>query len=117
MATRNEEGRSLRRGLSETRQDQQNALVPRASEVIVPALVILCGIIGAFVGLQRRLKGLSSVGYQDYAKLFVWSFIAGYFEHFVTDVLGRLEGRPWASCRKVSCDQSVSRRRQIRMIG
>jgi hypothetical protein len=128
----------------------------RDSEVIVPALVILCGIIGAFVGLQRRLKGLTfedlellefswlqiclsplvggilamllyilmlgdflhspllpvfvgdgekgvgrfiaifrqhAVGYQDYAKLFVWSFIAGYSEHFVTDVLGRFEGQ------------------------
>jgi hypothetical protein len=33
-----------------------------------------------------------AVSYQDYAKLFVWSFVAGYSEHFVTDVLGRFEG-------------------------
>ena len=30
--------------------------------------------------------------YQDYAKLAFWSFVAGYSEHFVTDVISRFEG-------------------------
>jgi hypothetical protein len=29
---------------------------------------------------------------QDYAKLIVWSFIAGFSENFVTNILGRFEG-------------------------
>ncbi len=30
--------------------------------------------------------------YTDYAKLVFWSFVAGYSEHFVTDVISRFEG-------------------------
>jgi hypothetical protein len=30
--------------------------------------------------------------YQDYAKLVFWSFVAGFSERFVTDVIGRFEG-------------------------
>jgi hypothetical protein len=32
------------------------------------------------------------VTFQDYAKLLFWSFVAGYSEHFVTDVISRFEG-------------------------
>jgi hypothetical protein len=32
------------------------------------------------------------VSYQDYAKLVFWSFVAGFSERFVTDVIGRFEG-------------------------
>lgn len=30
-------------------------------------------------------------GYQEYAKILFWSFVAGYSEHFVTDIIGRFE--------------------------
>lgn len=130
-------------------------LIPE-SQFIVPAVVVATGIIGGFVGLQRRLKdltvcdlqliadswiytwlspmvggilavllyilfisgllsgqlfphfvpdsptqittGFSSVfmqhaeTYQDYGKLVFWSFIAGFSERFVTDVINRFEG-------------------------
>ena len=122
---------------------------------IVPLLVFASGVIGGFVGLQRRLKdltlfdleliaaswvytGLSPLvggvlafllfilflsgllsgdlfpvflpdsnsssesflsifeqhgeGHKEYAKLIFWSFIAGFSEHFVTDVISRFEG-------------------------
>jgi len=36
--------------------------------------------------------GQHGVGYQDYAKLIFWSFVAGFSERFVTDVISRLEG-------------------------
>ena len=45
---------------------------------IVPLLVFASGLIGGFVGLQRRLKDLT--------------FVAGFSEHFVTDVISRFEG-------------------------
>ncbi|WP_421380997.1 hypothetical protein ACOCG7_34030 (plasmid) [Paraburkholderia sp. DD10] len=48
--------------------------------------------------------------YQDYAKLFVWSFLAGYSEHFVTDVLGRFEGE---SVSKSSARQENNSEGQI----
>lgn len=35
-----------------------------------------------------RLFAVRAVRYQDYAKLLVWSFLAGYSETFVTDVVG-----------------------------
>lgn len=122
---------------------------------IVPLLVFASGLIGGFVGLQRRLKdltlsdleliaeswiytGLSPLvggilafllfilflsglvsgdlfpvflpdsdstpesfmsifhqhgeGHKEYAKLIFWSFVAGFSEHFVTDVISRFEG-------------------------
>nr|WP_315597669.1 hypothetical protein [uncultured Cupriavidus sp.] len=31
-------------------------------------------------------------GFSGYAKLLFWSFVAGFSEHFVTDVIGRFEG-------------------------
>lgn len=126
------------------------------SRYVVPAVVIASGLIGGFVGLQRRLKeltlsdlrliahswvytclsplvggvlalllyvlflsgllsgdlfphfiadangskvdGFSSVfqqhgnGYKEYAKLIFWSFLAGYSERFVIDVISRFEG-------------------------
>jgi hypothetical protein len=132
-----------------------SAVVP-SSRFVVPSVVIATGLIGGFVGLQRRLKDLTlpdleliagswiytclspMVGgilaqllyilflsellsgqlfphfvldipgsantrfssifyqhaehYQDYAKLVFWSFIAGYSERFVTDVISRFEG-------------------------
>jgi len=125
---------------------------------VMVTLVIAAGVIGGFVGLQRRLKELTiqdltlmsnswiytclsplvggvlalllyilfisklvsgdlfpvfkpdaaqvgqavtgfqtimlqqADGYQSYGKLIFWSFIAGYSEHFVTDVMNRFEG-------------------------
>jgi len=121
--------------------------------ISVSFIVIPTGIIGGFVGLQRRLKQLSTNDLQlinrswlytflaplvggilalllfvlflsgllegdlfpkfvgqdvtptgftdllktqaqqiaDYAKLIFWSFIAGYSEHFVTDIIGKFE--------------------------
>lgn len=131
------------------------AALLRESVYIVPLLVFASGVIGGFVGLQRRLKeltlfdleliaaswvytGLSPLvggvlafllfilflsglisgdlfpvflpdsdstskgfmaifeqhgeGYKEYAKLLFWSFMAGFSEHFVTDVISRFEG-------------------------
>jgi phosphate/sulfate permease len=39
--------------------------------------------------------------YQDYAKLVFWSFVAGFSERFVTDVIGRFEGTAIRSLPKV----------------
>lgn len=36
-------------------------------------------------------------GYQDYGKLFFWSFVAGYSEKFLPNVIGRFEGAATAS--------------------
>lgn len=36
-------------------------------------------------------------GYQDYGKLFFWSFVAGYSEKFIPNVIGRFEGAATAS--------------------
>ena len=130
-------------------------LIPE-SRYVVPVIVIASGLIGGFVGLQRRLKeltitdlelianswvytclsplvggmlalllyvlflsgllsgdlfphfiadtnmeeitGFSSIfqqhaeNYKDYAKLVFWCFVAGFSEHFVTDVINRFEG-------------------------
>ncbi|HKX52968.1 MAG TPA: hypothetical protein VJM47_04115 [Nitrosospira sp.] len=131
------------------------AALLRGSMYIVPLLVFATGVIGGFVGLQRRLKdltlrdleliadswvytGLSPLvggilafllfilflsgllsgdlfpvflpdsnsssesfvsifeqhgeGHKEYAKLLFWSFMAGFSEHFVTDVISRFEG-------------------------
>jgi hypothetical protein len=43
------------------------------------------------VGFQK-LMAQHGVAYQDYAKMLVWSFVAGYSEKFVTDVVARFEG-------------------------
>src|SRR5687768_2506185 len=130
------------------------AALLRGSMYIVPLLVFATGVIGGFVGLQRRLKdltlrdleliadswvytGLSPLvggilafllfilflsgllsgdlfpvflpdsnsssesfvsifeqhgeGHKEYAKLLFWSFMAGFSEHFVTDVISRFE--------------------------
>ena len=131
------------------------AALLRDSIYIVPLLVFASGVIGGFVGLQRRLKDLTlfdleliaeswvytalsplvggvlafllfilflsgllsgdlfpvflpdsnsssesflsifeqhGEGHKEYAKLIFWSFIAGFSEHFVTDVISRFEG-------------------------
>jgi hypothetical protein len=131
------------------------AALLRESIYIVPLLVFASGVIGGFVGLQRRLKDLTlfdleliaeswvytalsplvggvlafllfilflsgllsgdlfpvflpdsnsssesflsifeqhGEGHKEYAKLIFWSFIAGFSEHFVTDVISRFEG-------------------------
>ena len=125
------------------------------SPFVVPAVVIGAGLIGGFVGLQRRLKDLTlsdlqlindswlytalsplvggilalllyilflsglvsgqlfpifeadpglsptsfsslfmqhATEFQDYAKLLFWCFVAGFSEHFVTDVINRFQG-------------------------
>lgn len=36
-------------------------------------------------------------GFQDYGKLFFWSFVAGYSEKFIPNVIGRFEGAATAS--------------------
>jgi len=36
-------------------------------------------------------------GYEDYGKLFFWSFVAGYSEKFIPNVIGRFEGAATAS--------------------
>jgi len=47
---------------------------------------------------DQTAKDLSSVftahgeHYQEYAKLVFWSFVAGFSERFVTDVISRFEG-------------------------
>lgn len=130
-------------------------LIPE-SRFVVPVVIIATGLIGGFVGLQRRLKdltvsdleliahswiytwlspmvggilavilyvlflselltgqlfphfvpdspaqtdaGFSSLfmqhaeNYQEYAKLVFWSFVAGFSERFVTDVISRFQG-------------------------
>ncbi len=131
------------------------AALLRESIYIVPLLVFASGVIGGFVGLQRRLKDLTlfdleliaeswvytalsplvggvlafllfilflsgllsgdlfpvflpdsnsssesflsifeqhGEGHKEYAKLIFWSFVAGFSEHFVTDVISRFEG-------------------------
>ncbi|MBN9134204.1 MAG: hypothetical protein J0H48_12720 [Nitrosospira multiformis] len=131
------------------------AALLRESIYIVPLLVFASGVIGGFVGLQRRLKDLTlfdleliaeswvytalsplvggvlafllfilflsgllsgdlfpvfltdsnsssesflsifeqhGEGHKEYAKLIFWSFMAGFSEHFVTDVISRFEG-------------------------
>jgi len=131
------------------------ALTSGSKLVVLPEIVIATGVIGGFVGLQRRLRDLTvsdlqliadswiytclspmvggilallllvlfvsgllsgqlfpnfvadkmspAIGfsslfalqcehYQDYAKLVFWSFIAGFSERFVTDVISRFEG-------------------------
>lgn len=40
-------------------------------------------------GFERLLK-CRAAGYDDYAKLIVWAFIAGFSESFVTNILGSL---------------------------
>lgn len=125
------------------------------SRFAVPVVVIASGMIGGFIGLQRRLKDLTITdlelianswvytclsplvggmlafllyilfisglltgdlfpqfttntnievpgfpsifqqhagNYKDYAKLVFWCFIAGFSEHFVTDIISRFEG-------------------------
>jgi hypothetical protein len=126
------------------------------SAFVTPILIGVCGFIGGFIGIQRRLKsltlgdlellssswvytilaplvggvlaivlyilflsgllsgelfpqfaedvgGATTIGfqkimmqhaetYQDYGKLFFWSFVAGYSEKFVTDVVAKFEG-------------------------
>lgn len=132
------------------------AILTPESRHIVIVVVMASGLIGGFVGLQRRLKELTIVdlelianswiytclsplvggllalllyflflsdlvsgdifprfianenteeiigfvsifqqhgnGYKDYAKLIFWCFLAGFSEHFVTDVISRFEG-------------------------
>ena len=132
------------------------AVMLRNSEYLAPVLIVVCGLIGGFIGIQRRLKELTpadldllahswiytilaplvggilavilymlflsgllsgdlfpqfaaddtavdavgfqklmaqhGVAYQDYVKMLVWSFVAGYSEKFVTDVVARFEG-------------------------
>jgi len=43
---------------------------------------------GFFTIIHQHASG----GFADYAKLLVWSFIAGYSERFVTNILGKFEG-------------------------
>lgn len=126
------------------------------SPYVTPILIAVCGFIGGFIGIQRRLKSLTlgdlellssswvytilaplvggvlaivlyilflsgllsgglfpdfdpekshdltfgfqkimmqqALTYQDYAKLLFWSFVAGYSERFVTDVIAKFEG-------------------------
>lgn len=46
----------------------------------------------------QKLTGFASIfqqhgdGYKEYAKLVFWCFVAGFSEHFVTDVISRFEG-------------------------
>lgn len=47
----------------------------------------------------KNIKGILSLpaqyasnGYADYAKLLFWSFVAGFSENFVTNIIGRFEG-------------------------
>lgn len=130
------------------------AILLSDSRHVIMVVVITSGLIGGFVGLQRRLKELTiadlqmistswiytclsplvggilalllyilflsgllsgdifphfvaeetpQVGfatlfnqhgdnYKDYAKLVFWCFVAGFSEHFVTDVISRFEG-------------------------
>jgi uncharacterized membrane protein len=44
----------------------------------------------AVVGV-RKLFEVELVGAADYAKLFFWSFVAGFSERFVTNIIGRFE--------------------------
>lgn len=126
--------------------------------IVVP-IVMLCGVVGGFVGIQRHLNDLKiedlklltdsfsylilspmvggvlaivlyvlflsgllkgdlfptfekattaeggsvrgflsvfnqyATDYEDYAKLMFWSFVAGFSERFVTDVIGKFEGK------------------------
>jgi len=135
------------------------AILLSDSRHVITVVVITSGLIGGFVGLQRRLKDLtvsdlrliadswiytclsplvggilalllyilflsgllsgdifphfvgeetSQVGfatlfnqhgenYKDYAKLVFWCFVAGFSEHFVTDVISRFEGEAMRS--------------------
>jgi hypothetical protein len=145
------------------------AALLRDSIYIVPLLVFASGVIGGFVGLQRRLKDLTlfdleliaeswvytalsplvggvlafllfilflsgllsgdlfpvflpdsnsssesflsifeqhGEGHKEYAKLIFWSFIAGFSEHFVTDVISRFEGAAVKSLPLVGQEES-----------
>ena len=145
------------------------AALLRESIYIVPLLVFASGVIGGFVGLQRRLKDLTlfdleliaeswvytalsplvggvlafllfilflsgllsgdlfpvflpdsnsssesflsifeqhGEGHKEYAKLIFWSFIAGFSEHFVTDVISRFEGAAVKSLPLVGQEES-----------
>ena len=145
------------------------AALLRESIYIVPLLVFASGVIGRFVGLQRRLKDLTlfdleliaeswvytalsplvggvlafllfilflsgllsgdlfpvflpdsnsssesflsifeqhGEGHKEYAKLIFWSFIAGFSEHFVTDVISRFEGAAVKSLPLVGQEES-----------
>jgi len=139
------------------------------SRHVILVVVITSGLIGGFVGLQRRLKeltiadlqlistswiytclsplvggilalllyvlflsgllsgdifprfvaeeipqvGFSSIfnqhgeSYKDYAKLVFWCFVAGFSEHFVTDVISRFEGEAMKTLQKSSVVQSI----------
>lgn len=143
---------------------------------IVPLLVFASGLIGGFVGLQRRLKDLTlsdleliaeswvytslsplvggvlafllfilflsgllsgdlfpvflpdsnstpesfmsifqqhGDGHKEYAKLIFWSFMAGFSEHFVTDVISRFEGAAVRSLPLASREESGREQRRI----
>lgn len=139
------------------------------SRHVIMVVVITTGLIGGFVGLQRRLKELTiadlqlisaswiytclsplvggilalllyilflsgllsgdifphfvaeetsqvgfatlfnqhGVDYKDYAKLVFWCFVAGFSEHFVTDVISRFEGEAMKTLTKSTTAQGT----------
>lgn len=56
---------------------------------LFPAMIHLEGSDGDGVTLFKFLQGIEPKAYSDYAKLMVWSFIAGFAERLVPDTLSR----------------------------